>query len=236
MLSSTRIGLLLAALVLVQAITSWTIRDIRPTRGILPDLPQSAALDGLAFGDRQFLFRYLALNLQNAGDNGGRVTPLRNYDYGVVVEWLRLLESLDLDSHWPVAMANGYFGQTQKIEDVEPIIRFMQSHVARQPERKWPWLNNGVHLARHRLRDDWVALDVAVQVASYDYATMNSASLQVPMLVLDDLGQYGRAGRDMALLGARRGADFRSEDQLWMEDFIALMAARSGSEAAPPSP
>ena len=226
MLPRLALTLLLPAFLLAQVGLSWGIRDVRPTLGILPDLPEQAALDALAFGDRQFLFRYLALELQNAGDNGGRVTPLRNYDYDKVVDWLDLLEDLDLTSHWPIAMANGYFGQTPKTEDVEPIIRYMQAHVAQEPERKWPWLVNGIYLARHRLRNDWVALDVAVQLASYDYDRMNSASLQMPMLVMDDLEQFGRAGRHMSALMQRRGSEFPPEDQLWMKDFIALMAER----------
>lgn len=212
--------LLLLVVVAGQISFSWLIRDLRPTMGILPDLPQESAISALAFGDEQFLYRYLALNLQNAGDNGGRVTPLKNYDYDKVVAWLRLLDGLDVESHWPIAMANGYFGQTQTLEDVRPIVRYMQGHVALNPGAKWPWLVNAVYLSRHRLGDDWLALDSARQLASYDYANMNSASLQMPALVLDDLSQFHKAINEMESLRDRRGQEFRKEDQAWMEDFI----------------
>lgn len=194
--------------------------------GILPNLPRERAIPALAFGDEQFLFRYLALNLQNAGDTGGRVTPLRDYDYGQVIKWLELLNGLDLRSHWPISMANGYFGQTPKIEDVRPIVRYMQGHVAQQPELKWPWLVNGVFLSRHRLKSDWLALDVARQLAAYDYADMNSASLQMPPLVLDDLGQLNKAVEEMIRLRDRRGQMFRIEDQAWMDAYISETKSR----------
>lgn len=214
--------LVLALLVVVagQAGFSWSIRDLRPTLGILPDLPQKTAVSALAFGDEQFLYRYLALNLQNAGDNGGRVTPLKNYDYEKVAAWLRLLDTLDLDTHWTIAMANGYFGQTQNTDDVRFIVRYMQGHVAQQPEQKWPWLVNAVFLSRHRLKNDWFALDAARQLATYDYADMNAASLQMPALVLDDLGQFQKSVNEMVSLQNRRGGEFRYEEHMWMKDFI----------------
>lgn len=213
----------LVLLVLGQSTLSWSIRDVRPTLGILPDLPQERAVDALAFGDSQFLFRYLALTLQNAGDNGGRVTPLKNYDYEKVVDWLDLLDHLDVHSHWVIAMANGYFGQTQNTADVRPIVQYMQRHVARDPEVKWPWLVNAVYLSRHRLRNDWLALDAARQLASYDYATMNIPSLQMSALILDDLSQYGSAKAEMLALQADAWREFRKEDNAWMAGFIAEM-------------
>ncbi|MEQ9444355.1 MAG: hypothetical protein RJS98_02220 [Rhodospirillaceae bacterium] len=216
-------NVLLIGFAVGQATLSWAIRDVRPTLGILPDLPQQQAADALAFGDQQFLYRYLALTLQNAGDNGGRVTPLKNYDYAKVVAWLRLLDGLDHDSHWVIAMANGYFGQTQTIEDVEPIVRFMQENVAYRPELKWPWLVNAIHLSRHRLKNDWLALDAARQLATYDYPEMNAASLQMPALVLDDLQQYESAKQEMVVLKQRRGIEFSPNDQVWVDWFIEQM-------------
>lgn len=191
--------------------------------GILPDLPQDRAVDALAFGDSQFLFRYLALTLQNAGDNGGRVTPLKNYDYEKVVAWLELLDHLDVQTHWTIAMSNGYFGQTQNTDDVKPIVRYMQSHVAQDPAVKWPWLVNAINLARHRYKGDWLALDVARQLASYDYESMNSASLQMPALILDDLSQYGVAMSEMVNLQTDHRREFSPEDNAWMTYFIEVM-------------
>lgn len=203
------------------------IRDVRPTRGILPDLLQQRAVDAAAFGDRQFLFRYLALQIQNAGDNGGRVTPLRDYDYDKVVAWLDLLDDLDEITHWPIAMANGYFGQTPETEDVRPVVRYMQAHVAEDPRRKWPWLVNGIYLARHRLKDNWVALDLAYQLHHYDFAEMNAVSLQMPALVLDDLEQYTRAVGEMLALENRRGGEFSIEERRWIDDFVTAAQTRS---------
>lgn len=217
------LSIALVLLVLGQSALSWSIRDVRPTLGILPDLPQERALDALAFGDSQFLFRYLALTLQNAGDNGGRVTPLKDYDYEKVVAWLELLDHLDVKSHWVVAMANGYFGQTQNTADVKPIVQYLQRHVAQDPEVKWPWLVNAVYLSRHRLKSDWLALDAARQLASYDYSTMNNPSLQMPALILDDLSQYGVAKAEMLALQADTRREFSKEDNAWMADFIGAM-------------
>lgn len=216
--------ILAVALVLVvcaQAGFSWSIRDLRPTMGILPDLPQERAVAALALGDEQFLFRYLALNLQNAGDNGGRITPLKNYDYEKVAAWLVLLDDLDLDTYWTIAMANGYFGQTQNTDDVRYIVQYMQAHVAQRPQAKWPWLVNAIYLSRHRLKSDWLALDAARQLATYDFADMNVASLQMPALVLDDLGQLHKAIDEIESLRKRRGTEFSFEEHLWMRDFVA---------------
>lgn len=213
--------LLLLAVIAGQGVFSWSIRELRPTMGILPDLPQERAAKALAFGDEQFLYRYWALNLQNAGDNGGRVTPLKNYDYAKVAAWLALLDRLDLNTYWTVAMANGYFGQTQNTADVRYIVEYIQGHVAQQPEAKWPWLVNAVYLSRHRLKSDWLALDAARQLATYDYPDMNAASLQMPALVLDDLGQFHKAVDEIESLRERRGTEFSFAEHRWMQDFIS---------------
>ena len=72
-------------------------------------------------------------------------------------------------------------------------------------------------------KNDWLALDAARQLATYDYPEMNAASLQMPALVLDDLQQYESAKQEMVVLKQRRGIEFSPNDQVWVDWFIEQM-------------
>src|SRR5690349_2367171 len=130
------VGGLLAA----QVVCATTLRTRVADRELLPPVPSSRALDAAAFGDRQFLFRVDSLQLQNGGDTGGRIVPVKNYDFGIVVGWLRTLQDLDSRSVMPVELASGYFGFSQETAYLRPIVDFIRDNVALSPETRWKYL------------------------------------------------------------------------------------------------
>ena len=136
-------------------------RDIRPEMGIVPDVPGETAVRALSFGDTQFLFRLLALNLQNAGDTFGRFTALYKYDFEKLSQWFSLLDTLDDRSDFIPTIASYYFSQTQYTPDIRYVVDYLYAHSAHRAHLKWWWLVQAVYLANHKLEDKDLALKAA---------------------------------------------------------------------------
>ena len=139
----------------------WNTRDNLPDPGIVPDVPGKEAVKALSFGDEEFYFRMLALNLQNAGDTFGRFTALNKYDFKKLYAWFTLLDTLNRESSYMPFLASYYFSQTQKVEDTRYMVNYLYEHSADRPEKKYWWLAQAAYIASHKLKDDDLALKVA---------------------------------------------------------------------------
>ena len=152
---------LLLVLVSLQ-VTFWIqTSHIKPRMEIVPSVPGKEAVQALAFGDPQFYFRVLSLNLQNSGDTYGRFTALRYYDYNKLYQWFKLLDTLDARSNLIPSMASYYFSQTQNTTDVRYITSYLYEHATRDVEHKWWWLLQSLYLSMHRLKDMDLTLKLA---------------------------------------------------------------------------
>jgi len=136
-------------------------KNIKPEMGIVPDVPGKAAVQALSFGDKEFFFRVLAFNLQNAGDTFGSFTSLRFYDMNKLYHWFNLLDDLNAKSNMIPSMACYYFAQTQNTPDVRYVVDYLYTHSTRDVAHKWWWLVQSIYLAQHKLND----LDLTLKVS-----------------------------------------------------------------------
>lgn len=140
---SWRFWLPLMALAVVQA---WFVhgltRQMRPGIEEMPPPPTLMALKAMALGDEEFMFRYMGRWLQGVGDGGGRVRPLRVYDYDRVVNWLKALDAFDAErSDYVHALAAKYFGQVNIDPDrVRKIADYLRAVGEKDPAHRWQWL------------------------------------------------------------------------------------------------
>jgi hypothetical protein len=117
---------------------------LRPAIEEMPPPLSRTALKVLALGDDEFLFRALTLWLQDVGDGGGRLRPLREYDYDRVVGWLKALDGLDERADYAHIVAARYFGALVDPESapsrVGKIAEYFRGLAEKDPARRWPWL------------------------------------------------------------------------------------------------
>jgi hypothetical protein len=158
--------LALALCVMLQLGFWFKTKDITPDLAIVPPVPGEQAVQALSFGDTQFYFRVLALELQNAGDTYGRFTSLRYYDFNKLYHWFKLLDTLDFRSDMMPAMATYYFSQTQNTADIRYIVDYVYEHATRDVPKKWWWLMQSIYLAQHKLKDMDLALKVAAPLVN----------------------------------------------------------------------
>ncbi|MCB9991585.1 MAG: hypothetical protein H6867_09505 [Rhodospirillales bacterium] len=76
----------------------------------VPPVPSEAAAIAMALGDRALAYRMYGIMIQNLGDTGGRVTPLKDYDYPRLGQWFMLEDKMDERSDFIPYLAAYYFG------------------------------------------------------------------------------------------------------------------------------
>ena len=214
-------GALAAVLITLslQAAFWWQTREIRAGWEGVPPAPSIRVARALALGDGQFLYRAATFVLQNMGDEGGRVTPLKDYDYQRLGQWFSLLDRFDPISEFLPVLVGYYYSQSQNPNDVRVVISFLAHIAIRDPERNWRWMAHAIYLARHRVKDMNLALSLAYRMAAFKSPKIPVWAQQMPAFVLADVGEK-EAARDLmeAILDSQRDLD-PSEKQ-FMRDFI----------------
>lgn len=199
MKQSKRRNNLLLVLALSLNLCFWAgSSDIYAKWSGVPPAPTRNGAIMMGLGDPEFSFRLGALTLQNLGDSGGRVTPIRDYDYKGLGAWFWLLHSLDPASDHVPMLASYYFGGTRVPADVEVVVDYL-SHIGQNPAGvKWRWLVHAAFLARHRLHDTDRALDIAYALSKMQLVddVMPLWARQMPAFLLAEKGDR-QAARDI---------------------------------------
>lgn len=208
----------LVAAALQAAFWSQT-RDLRAGWQGVPPPPPPEVARVLAFGDGQFLYRNATFALQNMGDEGGRVTPLKDYDYERLGRWFALLDEFDPKSNYLPVLVGYYFSQSQNTEDVRVVVDYLTGIATRDPKRNWRWLAHAVYLARHRIGDMRLALDLAYRLAGLDVSGLPIWTKQMPAFVLAEVGDK-EAARDIMEVILKTDPNLSAEEVNFMRGFI----------------
>jgi hypothetical protein len=212
------LGLAVIVFSALHAAFAWHSRDIRPDLAILSAPPARLEAKALAFGDDAFLYRVWVLGLQNAGDTGGRATPMRDYNYAHVAGWLETLDALDPRAQHHLFLATGYFSLSPHAPDVRRIVDFVVKASTARPAQNWYWLAQAMTLAERRLDDTPYALAISQQLAALDFPEMPAWLIAYPAILFERLGRYEEAKAAIANVEARRAGSIPDTDKLWMDD------------------
>lgn len=152
--------------VVALAVVFWQgSSDIEARWAGVPPVPSVRTATLMTLGDTQLAYRSGALTLQTLGDGGGRTVPLKEYDYSKLGAWFSVLDALDPAADHVPMVAAYYFGATRVPGDIAVIVNYL-AHVGDSPAgQKWRWLGHAAYLARHRLNNLDLALDLAYKLA-----------------------------------------------------------------------
>jgi len=214
----------LAVVATAHGVLAWTFKDQRPDFAVLPPPPSGVEREALSFGDRQFLYRMWSLNIQNAGDTGGRATPMRDYNYEHVIGWLKALHALDPRGQHHMFLATWYFSQTPNEVDVRRIVDFVVEASAQKPEQSWYWMARAVTLAEMRVADADYALGIARRLAAYEFPDMPAWILMYPAILLEMSGRIADADLAAREVFERRQGTFSPEDLAWAREFLQRLS------------
>lgn len=206
--------------VLILLVGSWYIlQHIVPTQEILAPVPKTRFEQIKYLGDNNLIYRSNALYLQNAGDTFGRVTGLRNYDYKVVYNWLKFLETFDAEAHYTPALASYYFGVTNVPEDLRVIMQFLEEDYDLNPAQKWWWMYIAVHIANHKLKDVDKALELAKRLSVNPNPDVPKWAREMPAFILEKKGELDEALKVIKSV-AEQYEDFSQSEINFMNYFI----------------
>jgi len=144
-----------------------------------------------------------------------------------------VLERLDPRSNFALGMAIGYFGLSQDLTKVEPIVHFIMRDVEINPPQKWRGLYDAIYLARHRLHDDALALEPARQLASYTFDGIDPWASMIPAFILEDQGDYQSAAEVVRETIRRFGPKLSKDDVSWTASYLDFLS-KVAAGAAPP--
>ncbi len=181
--------------------------------------PTPATARAIGLGDTQLYYRAAGLGLQNIGDWAGELTPLARYDYARLAGWFTLLSQMDPRGQYVPSLAAYYFGASQDPAQVRHVIGYLQNLGAGSPERHWRWLAYSVYLARFRVKDTGLGLELAKQLAALPVRDMPIWTRQLPAFVLSDVGER-EAARDILEAILAETPDLHPAEQFFIRNYI----------------
>lgn len=214
--------LLLAAAFLAQIAFGYLHRDLKVEEPIMPPAPTPAALRAMAFGDAQFLYRQLVLDVQNFGDTGGRITRMTDYPIEDVLAWLHTLDALDGDAAHHMLLALRYFAQTKDTDAVRQLVLYVGDKADQNPQRHSVWLSDAIYLAEERLGDPVLALRLGDVIAKHDPANIPVIIRQLPAFLHEKAGDFAGAAAIMKRVQNSRPT-VSEDEKLFMENYIRQM-------------
>lgn len=164
----------------------------------LPAPPPAAVLRVASLGEPIAAAQWLALRLQSWDNQPGISIPYRELDYARVLGWLDAMLGLDPGGQYPLLMAAQLYSQVPAEAKQRMMLDFVHRKFFEDPDRHWRWLAHAAVMARHRLRDDALALRYADDIARHARKAPGWAR-QMRIFLLEDMGETQRAA---ILLGA----------------------------------
>jgi len=161
---------------------------LQPTFDIVPPAPNQYLISAASLGDKEFLFRILALRLQNSGDVFAGFVALKNYDYLRVYQWMKALDTLNDRSRLVPSMASYYYSQTQKTEDARYIVDYLDEFASRDIDTQWWWLFQASYIAKINLKDMDRALELAYKLSKNNAVNAPLWTKQLPAFLHANMG------------------------------------------------
>jgi hypothetical protein len=166
---------------------SATIRE-------LPAPPATAMLRVAAFGQPELLARLTMLWLQAFDYQPGVSVAFRDLDYRQVEAWLERMLELDPGFQYPLLAAARLYGEVPERDKQLRMMRFIARQFPIDPVARWQWMAHAVYLAKHRLHDLELALELARELAAAEPADgIPHWALQMHIFVLEDMGEIESA-------------------------------------------
>ena len=131
---------------LMQAVFWFFSNRIKPTFIITPYPPTKTEIEALSFGDKQFFYRKLAFNLQNAGDKFGHYTNFAQHDYYKLRRWFEALDNIDKKSQYIPYMAAYYYSIVQDTERSKIIAEYITNYAKKDPQQHWRLLTTAAYI------------------------------------------------------------------------------------------
>jgi hypothetical protein len=147
-----------------------------------------------SLGDPIALGQALTLYLQAFDNQPGVSVPFLQLDYARVENWLAGILELDPVGQYPLLLAAQVYSQVPDEAKQRRMLDFVYREFLADPGRRWPWLAHAATMARHRLKDEHLALHYAEALRAHATApSVPGWVRQMEIFLREDMGEYQAA-------------------------------------------
>jgi hypothetical protein len=166
--------------------------NIRET--LIPEAPSQAALNVLSLGDEIGISKFIMLWLQGFDHQPGISIPFSRLDYDSLISWLDRVLQLDQDSHYALLSASRIYSEVPDTDKQRKILEFVYEKFLEKPDQRWVWMAHAVYVARHKVKDNQLALRYARQLRIHTTSSVvPNWARQLELFVYEDLGELETA-------------------------------------------
>jgi len=148
----------------------------------------------LSLNDPVTAAKMLMFYLQAHDNQPGISIPFLKLDYTVVIEWLRQALRLDKHIQYPLLAASRIYSEVNDEIKQRQILDFVAEEFLKLPEKRWQWLAHAIFVAKHKIKDNELALEYAKQLR------LNTTEDQAPnwarhmeIYILEDMNEIEAA-------------------------------------------
>jgi hypothetical protein len=147
-----------------------------------------------ALGEPPLVAKLISFWLLTVDVQAGRWLRLEQLNYPNLTGWLETIQTLDPQSDYPGMVASGVFIDTLDPERIRWIIDFVERNFKQDPDRRWRYLAQCAMLAKYRLHDLPLALQLAATMRRYTSPEIPPAwARDLEFLLLQEIGEYATA-------------------------------------------
>jgi hypothetical protein len=173
----------------------------------------------------------LTLYLQAFDNQPGISIPFRDLDYLRVIGWLETILGLDAIGQYPLMMASQLYAQVPIEAKQRLMLDFVYRKFREDPQHRWRWLAHATIVAKHRLKDNALALRYADDIARLAQGAPRWAR-QMRIFILEDMGEPESAAVLLGALLATGEIDDRNEIHFLM---LRLEQMKKSAEKSAPA-
>lgn len=195
-------------------------KDIQKEWMNVPVAPSLATANLSFLGDQELAYRAYAVMLQNIGSVDGKNISLKIYDYSKLKKWFFLMHDLNPRSDIMPLLAAYYYGGIRDNEKLGNVLDYLEVVGASPDEEKWRWLGHAVYIARHVMKDNDRALELAYKLSENKSPDLADWAKQMPVYILQDQGDTELAYKIMLNILISNVDNLHPNEIFFMQDYI----------------
>jgi len=219
---------------LLQCYWHWSFTHLEIKRHDLHVPPKASLVRLVSLGDPIPAAKWAMLWLQAFDNQPGVSIPLKDLDYDRVSEWLNLILELDDKIQYPLLAAIRFYAEVSDENKQRKMIHYVSEKFLENPNQRWPVMAHAVYIAKHRIKDQQLALECANLIRQYATgANVPYWAKQMEIFVLEDMGELESA--KVLIGGLLESGELKDPHQIdFLTQRLTEIEARHNLESAPP--
>jgi len=154
----------------------------------------SSLYRGLSMGSQQLFSYLLVMRLQLHDNQAGKHIRYSRLNYARLVNWLDAIYQLNTLSEYPTMLASRVYSQTRDKARLRIILEFIDRTFMQNPQLHWRRLAEASVIAKHKLGDLQLALQMADKLSSQPASVeMPRWARDIQFILLGDMNEFETA-------------------------------------------